>query len=126
MSELEDKIAGVLNDPEQMAQITRIAQSLMGGDNAGAGEDAPGASAPAASPLGELGALGIDGATLARITRALSAARADNNAQQALLNALHPFLSQKRQEKLARGVKIARLVRIAREALAGGEGGENA
>lgn len=121
MSELEDKIAGVLNDPEQMAQITRIAQSLMGGDNAATGD-----GAPAASPVGELGALGIDGATLARITRAVSAARADNSAQQALLNALHPFLSQKRQEKLARGVKIARLVRIAREALADGEGGENA
>ena len=37
MSELEDKISEVLGDPEQMAQITRLAQSLMGGAGDAAG-----------------------------------------------------------------------------------------
>ena len=35
MSELEDKISGILGDPAQMEKITKLAQSLMGGVSAG-------------------------------------------------------------------------------------------
>lgn len=130
MSELEDKIAEVLRDPEQMAQISRLAQSLMGG------EGAPSSAAPAEAAAGaavggkldalDLGALGIDGAVLARVMRALNATGGGNMPQQALLDAMRPYLSEKRQGKLERAVKIARLARLARFALADGEDGKNA
>ena len=35
MSELEDRISSVLNDPEQLARISAMAQKLMGGETAG-------------------------------------------------------------------------------------------
>lgn len=59
MSELEDTLSSVLSDPEQMARLRAMAQSLMGG----AAQDSE-PSAPAATPpspeglgLGQLGAL---------------------------------------------------------------------
>ena len=36
MSEFEDRINSVLNDPEQMDKIANLAKSLMGGDGQGA------------------------------------------------------------------------------------------
>ena len=69
MSELEDKISEVLGDPEQMAQITRLAQSLMGGagDAAGAatgGTESARISATSAA-MPDLASLGIDADMLA-------------------------------------------------------------
>lgn len=131
MSELEDKIAEVLGDPEQMAQISRLAQSLMGGEGAPSSA-APDTAAASGAGLGgkhdalDLGALGIDGAVLARVMRALNATGGGNMPQQALLDAMRPYLSEKRQGKLERAVKIARLARLARFALADGEDGKNA
>ena len=34
MSEFEDRVNSILNDPDQMDKITKIAQSLMGGEQA--------------------------------------------------------------------------------------------
>ncbi len=122
MSELEDKISEVLGDPEQMAQITRLAQSLMGGaagDTGAAGGGAesarPAPAKPAAMP--ELASLGIDADMLSRITRLISSGSAQNADEQALLNAMRPYLSEKRRSRMDKAMKLARLARIARLAI---------
>lgn len=124
MSELEEKISEVLSNPEQMAQITRLAQSFMGGSTSD-GANAPQGIPPAANTAtgGDMaGALGIDAATLARITRAVSASGGDGGKNAALLAALSAYLSAGRKEKLDRAMKLARLARVARFALTDGEG----
>lgn len=121
MSELEDKISEILGDSEQMAKITKLAQSLMGGEGtqssapAGAA-DTDGESACAAGGFDPAG-LGIDAETLGRISRLLSSGSTQNREEQALLSAMRPYLSEKRRGKMDRAMKLAKLARIARLAI---------
>ena len=121
MSELEDKISEILGDSEQMAKITKLAQSLMGGEGtqssapAGAA-DAGGDSTGAADGFDPAG-LGIDAETLGRISRLLSSGSTQNREEQALLSAMRPYLSEKRRGKMDRAMKLAKLARIARLAM---------
>ena len=109
MSELEEQISSILNDPAQMDRITRMARSLMGGGAEDAG------AAPE-SPLPELG----DPALLGRLSGLLRQARAGDSRQEALLAAMEPYLSPGRREKLDRAVKLARMARLAQLAMAEG------
>ena len=73
MSELEDKINGILGDPVQMEKIAGLAKSLMGGSDSG---DAPAEKTKSAgggldSLMQSLGGdSAIDPAMLARLSRA--------------------------------------------------------
>ena len=104
MSELEDRINSVLSDPDQMEKIMGMAKSLMGGSEE--------KSAPASNPFSELG---IDPSSLGRISRLMSGAQGGE--KQALLEAMKPYLSEKRRTKMDKAMKIARLARIARFAM---------
>lgn len=104
VSELEDRISSVLSDPEQMARISAMAQSLMGGAapaTAGAEEDSG-----AASPLP-----GLDGAALGKLSALLKGGAKSRQMQ--TLEALAPCLSDKRRDKLTRAIRAAQLLRIA-------------
>ena len=104
MTELEDQLRGVLEDPQQMAQIMDLARSLMGG---GAGEPPP----PEAGGLTEkLGAL--------------MKQPSGGGGKQELLQAIKPWLSEKRQRKVERAIRISRMAHLAKIALKdmGGEG----
>ena len=105
MSDLEDQISRVLNDPEQMSRITALANSLMGG-----GQAAP-ASAPTASeavPGPEL---------LAGLGRLLAAPAGGGGDKAALLEAMKPWLSEARRQKLGRAMQLARMAKLARRAM---------
>lgn len=121
MSELEDKINAVLNDPEQMDKITNLAKSLMGGG-------APNNEARDESPGNDdmLGGLGIDAAMLQRIGRIMGQGGGEKSQERALLEAMKPYLSEKRRSKMDRAMKLAKLARIARLAMGemGGDGGD--
>lgn len=95
MSELEDRINSVLNDPEQMEKITRLAKNIMGD----------------AEPAGN----GLDPAMLSRLSSALSGGGGGKSA--AVLEALKPYLSEKRRGKVDRAIRLARLAGIARLAM---------
>ena len=130
MSEFEDRINSVLNDPEQMDKIANLAKSLMGGDGQ---KTAPG-DGGMMGKLGELaksltggGSSGRDGpdidpAMLGKIGRLMKAGNAQNSNQRALLEAMKPYLTEKRRQKMDRALQLAKLARIAR--LAMGEMGE--
>ena len=121
MSELEDKINAVLGDPKQMEQITKLAKSFMGGGTPG--------KAAEPEPKGEedpFASLGIDGATLQRLSRLLRQGGGEKPQERALLEAMRPYLSEKRRSKMDKAMKIARLAQIARLAMGemGGDGGD--
>ena len=100
MSELEEKLASLLANPQLMGQIQATAQNL---------GSSPAVSQPPAppAPLGQ----GISGL--------LSAAAVDER-QQNLLYALSPYLSQGRVEKLERAMRAARMASTASALLRSG------
>ncbi|MDY4488839.1 MAG: hypothetical protein SPE18_12450 [Candidatus Limivicinus sp.] len=130
MSEFEDRINSVLNDPEQMDKIANLAKSLMGGE----GQRADTGDGGMMGKLGELakGLSGggsaaqespaIDPAMLGKIGRLMKAGNAQNSNERALLEAMKPYLTEKRRQKMDRALQLAKLARIARIAM--GEMGE--
>lgn len=130
MSELEDKINGILGDPAQMEKIAGLAKSLMGGgDNSSdTAEKAKNAGGGLDSLMQSLGGSdgAIDPAMLSRLSRALSSGAGEKKQERALLEAMKPYLSEKRRSKMDKAIKLARLASIARIAMGemGGDGSD--
>lgn len=122
MSELEDRINSILGDPAQMEQITNLAKSLMGGDAAaqtqgnGSGQGAAGMEQLAKGLMGGED-LGIDPGMLMRISRLMSAGNTQSSEKKALLEAMKPYLSEKRRTKMDRAIRMARLAKMAQLAM---------
>lgn len=146
MSELEEKLESVLGNPQAMAQIMSLAQSLNLGGPApspsgqeaqgqpapqGQGQDqpaqadAPSSGTPAASTAssgglgGILGALGgLDSGTLSAAAGLISQFNSGQDDQRtALLAALRPFVREERYAKLDKAIQIAKLSRLIRSGL---------
>ena len=113
MGELEDRINSILSDPEQLAQIRAMAQSLMGGLS----PDTPSGAGNAAVP----DAPGPDPAMLGRLGALLRGGLGEKSPRLAALEALAPCLGEKRREKLARAMKLARVLRLAQAGLLSAE-----
>ena len=122
MSELEDQINSVLGDPAQLEKITRLAQSLMGG-----ARDSPaGPENPASGPQELFSQFGIDPETISRVGGLLGMhAQDQTNNSQALLEAMKPYLSDKRRQKIDRAMKLARLAKLAGLAMGEMESGND-
>ena len=120
MSEMEDKIGSILNDPESMEKISRLAQQLMGGGSAGDKEE------PRAEPKQEPPpAGGLDPEMLGRIGSVMAKlGSGGNDDKTALLKAISPYLAEKRRDKLAKAMQIAKMARLAGAAFGemGGKG----
>ena len=117
MSELEDRINSVLGDPAQLERITKLAQSLMGaqtGPEAGnnSSERESSGPGPALGGMEELFS-GLDMESLGKMSRVLSRAGADSGREHALLEAMKPYLSEKRRSKMDRAIKLAKLAKLA-------------
>lgn len=124
MSELEDKLNTLLSDPNAMAQVMQLAQSL----SSQGGEAETAQPSPAAPPQGgapppadDLSSLlsqltgGLDPQLLARLLPVLRQMdRPESSETAALLYALRPFLREKRRDKVARAAQLARLIHLAR------------
>ena len=131
MAEFDDKLNSILSNPDAMAQIMQLAQSLGGppqGETAAAPAPQPPPAPPSPPPpaggslLSALGG-GLDPQLLSRLlplVQELGGAQ-DSNARQ-LLYALRPYLKPERQAKVERALLLARLFRIGRRFLTGGEG----
>ncbi len=111
MSEFEDKLNSLLSDPDQFGKVAEMAKNLMDG---GLGEklsgmfggDAPQDGAPKQEPAVP------DADMLAGLSRVISAANTGSD-KTALLEAMKPYLAEKRRGKVDRAMKIARIARIA-------------
>ena len=148
MAEFDEKLNARLSNPDSMAQIMRLAQSLSGDTEGGSGQESqkhhqqehhqqehhqqehhqqehqhhqepPQSSADLLSSLTG----GVDPKLLMRLLPLVQelGGQRDSNAR-ALLYALRPYLKPERQEKVERALQLARLFRIGKKFLSGWEG----
>ena len=138
MAEFDDKLNELLSNPDSMAQIMRLAQSLSGDTEGGSGQESqkhhqqehhqqehqhhqepPQSSADLLSSLTG----GVDPKLLMRLLPLVQelGGQRDSNAR-ALLYALRPYLKPERQEKVERALQLARLFHIGKKFLSGWEG----
>jgi len=108
MDQMEDKLGAILNNPQLMGQIMSMAQSL--------GNSPPPPQEASPPP-------GFDPAMLQKLSSLMGQSNIDGN-QQALLRALHPYLSSRKVEKLEKAMRAARMARMASGFL--GQGGLSA
>ncbi len=128
MSEWEDKLNTLISDPDAMAQVMQMAQSLSQqmGASGGAASSSGGPTAAAdVPPPQELSSLlgGIDPALIQRLLPLLSQMnRAESSETTAFLLALRPFLKPERRDKVERAAQLARLIHLAKLFLLSQEG----
>ena len=141
MAEFDDKLNSILSNPDAMAQIMQLAQSLSDATEGGApgtppppppqtggfasGQSQQPSQTPPPSGGDPLSALagGLDPQLLLRFLPLLRelGGQQDSNARQ-LLYALRPYLKPERQEKVERALQLARLFHIGKKFLSGREG----
>ena len=124
MAEFDDKLNSILSNPDAMAQIMQLAQSLGGGTEQPAAPPPPPPQAPQPPAPGGgdlLSSLtgGLDPQLLLRLLPLIQelGGQQDSNARQ-LLYALRPYLRPERQEKIERALQLARLFHIGKKFLA--------
>ena len=101
MSELEDKLNALMNNPQIMQQISAMAQSM-----------GMGSPDPPAQPAPTPNMPGLDPNQLQAIVQAAGQTSMDKD-QQALLNALTPYLSTPKIRKLERAMRASKMAGIA-------------
>ena len=105
MDNMEDKITSVLNNPEMMEKIMSMAQSLGGNGQESPQESENGSSFPE-----------IDLGMLQKLSGFASQGNIDSQ-EKCLLQALNPYLSHRRLQKLENAMRAAKMARFAAAAL---------
>lgn len=100
----EDKLNQILSDPDSMAKIMSLAQSLGREQNAPSPPPAPPRPQPPPPP---------DDAFVKGILRLMQQAQHTDKRQEALLCALKPYLAPERQAKIDEALRIAKLSQLA-------------
>jgi len=113
MGELEDKLNGILNNPQEMEKIMALARSFMGGAG-GAAHSTASVGETASAPSGGLGLDGVLGGLDPKLLGKLTAGLSSGVGTAALLQAVTPHLKEERRGQLKRAVTIAQMVRAAR------------
>ena len=108
MDSMEDKIESILGNPEMMQKIMTMAQALGSSD-----KQEPSREQVPPSPMPD-----IDLGMLQRLSGLARQGSIDKQ-QQNLLQALHPYLSNQRIQKLENAMRAAKMARIAASALGG-------
>ena len=97
MSELDEKLARILNDPQAMREIREMAAAFQGGS---------------AAPEGETGEpSGVDPEKLSRIMRIAGEIGRDGGGA-SLLRAIKPYLNPRRQAKFGDALSVMRMARL--------------
>ena len=107
MDNMENKIESILNNPEMMQKIMSMAQSL--GASSGPHEVPPEQPVSSGFPDMDLGML--------QKISGLARQGSIDKQQQNLLQALNPYLSRQRIQKLENAMRAAKMARFAATAL---------
>ncbi len=110
MAEMEDKLNAILGNPQMMQQIMSMANAMR------SGSEEPDSPPPPPGP--ELTMDMPDGAMLQKIAGLAQNAAVDRN-QQALLQALRPYLTSERIGKLEKAMRASKIAGLATTALGG-------
>ncbi len=103
MSEMEEKLGAILNNPQMMQQIMSMAQAMSAGQPSQSPPPKPQESSPA---------LPMDPRMLQSLAGIAQKSGVDRN-QQTLLQALSPYLSKDRISKLERAMRAAKMAGLA-------------
>ncbi len=110
MSELQDKLSQILNNPEALAQVQSLGQQLGLAPKKQESEKPP--ESPKAQPPALGGLMNDDMLkTITRLAPLMSSVKEDDNTTR-LLNALRPFLSEEKQERLDKAEKMLKLFKL--------------
>lgn len=105
MDSLEEKLATILNDPESMAKVREMAQSILG--------DGQAPQQPNGQAQSIFGSDMPDSEDMKKIIGIMSHLKSSKNDSRAqLLLSLKPHLSKPRQEKVDTAVKILKIIEI--------------
>ncbi len=125
MAQFDDQLNALLSNPESMAQIMNLAQSLSGGAES---PPPPPPTAPppppVSDPLAGLGG-GLDPKLLLRLMPLIQSLGGSGNSEsRQLLYAIRPYLREERQGKVDRAIQLARMICVGKQFLAdwGNEG----
>lgn len=144
MAEFDEKLNSLLSNPDAMAQIMQMAQSLSGGGQEQAAPPPPpqpqqqtqqpmpsfswGGQSQQTGPSQGADLLssltgGMDPKLMLKLLPLIQelGGQQDSNARQ-LLYALRPYLKPERQDKIERALQLARLFHLGKKFLAGWEG----
>lgn len=132
MSEFDEKLNALLSDPDRMAQIMQMAQTLSGASTQS--QPPPPSSPPPPSPPPQASSAssgdllssltgGLDPKLLMRLLPVIQELSSDSNSSaRTLLYALRPYLKQERQARVERALQLAKLLHIGKKLFAGWEG----
>lgn len=98
MDDLSEKLAGILNDPDSLEQVKKMAENLFSGENnetANDSKDLP--------PIENI-------AAIMSVISKLNGSQ--DNERTRLLNALKPYLSEKRQAKADNAIKLLKIIEL--------------
>ena len=107
MDDMEQKLGAVLSNPQLMQQIMGMAQTLSQSQNSQNTQSSTPSHSEPDSPLPN-----IDFSLLQKLSGLSQQARIDKE-QQALLNALCPYLARDRIHKLERAMRAAKIAKLA-------------
>lgn len=102
MDEIGEKLDALLNDPKQFGKIAQLASSILG--------DGGDKSAPPSAPEPDLD---LDMGAAAPDDAPARAGAGHDSANRHLLEAMKPYLAEKRRRKIDRAMKLARLASLA-------------
>ncbi len=110
MDDMAGKISELLNDPQGMEKIMNMARTLFSDGGNDTPQTPPAESQNENSGLLDLLPEGLDPVKLINIFSCLNSQKSDNRA--ALLLALKPHLSESRQERVEKAVKLLKIASI--------------
>ena len=121
MADWQNQLNNILSDPDAMAQIAALAQSLSGQDSEQKHAEAtPPPSSPGNSAAPDFSGIssllgGLDPEMLSRLLPLVQQLnRPESSETAAFLRALRPFLSKARREKVERAAQLAHLIHLAK------------
>lgn len=113
MEEMESKLGAILNNPDMMQKIMALAQSFSQTGPAKQDSAASKATEPSAPTKQEFPAFPeLDISMLQKVSSFARQSNIDNK-QQALLQALNPYLSSQRITKLEKAMRAAKMASMA-------------
>ena len=130
MSDFEEKLNAILSNPDAMAQVASLAQSLGGGqlqqpsrpaeEEHQTDQEIPQQGQEKPSGLGDLSALigQIDPSMIARLLPLVREIDGPEDSQRRqFLYALRPYLKESRRDKVDRALQIARMLHLGKKFL---------
>ena len=132
MGDFEEKLNAILSNPDAMAQVAALAQSLGVGGEAQGGSESAGAAQAAQQPppepaagtsapeLGDLSSLlgQIDPGMLRRLLPLIGEMNSPRDSQRRqFLYALRPYLRESRRSKVDRALQIAKMLQLGKKFL---------